>query len=144
MTGARHSGETNALRLTTGVDAYPAWLSDGTRIAFARGGSNPGIYTVSAIGGTERKLAALNPNSQLSASPDGQWLASGNQDGTVKMWDARSWTPEVREERDALSLIYFLRDQAKPKAEWLAAISADETISEPVRQRALQFARDWK
>jgi serine/threonine protein kinase len=69
------AGETNALRLTTGVDAFPAWLSDGNRIAFARAGSNPGIYTVSALGGTERKMAGLNPNSQLSASPDGRWLA---------------------------------------------------------------------
>jgi len=46
--------------------------------------------------------------------------------------------------REALSLIHFLRDHDKPQAEWLDAISADQTISEPVRQRALQFAREWK
>ena len=55
-----------------------------------------------------------------------------------------SWTPELRAEREALSLIHFLRDQGKPQAEWLDAIAADQTISEPVRQRALQFARGWK
>ena len=54
------------------------------------------------------------------------------------------WTPELRAEREALSLIHFLRDQGQPQSEWLAALSADQTLSEPVRQRALQFAREWK
>ena len=43
-----------------------------------------------------------------------------------------------------LSLIYFLRAQAQPQSEWLNALSSDQTLSEPVRQRALQFAREWK
>lgn len=38
----------------------------------------------------------------------------------------------------------ILRYQVNPKAEWPPAIAADETISEPVRERALQFAREWK
>ena len=52
--------------------------------------------------------------------------------------------PTLRAEREALSLIHFLRDQGKARAEWLDAITDDQTISDPVRQRALQFARDWK
>ncbi len=35
-------------------------------------------------------------------------------------------------------------NQGKPQFEWLDAITADQTITEPVRQRALQFAREWK
>ena len=62
----------------------------------------------------------------------------------MKVWDARPWTPKLRAEREALSLIHWLRDQDKPQSEWLAAIAADQTLTEPVRQRALQFARDWK
>ena len=50
----------------------------------------------------------------------------------------------MQAEREALSLIHFLRDQGQPQSEWLDAIAADQTISEPVRQRALQFAREWK
>ena len=42
------------------------------------------------------------------------------------------------------SLLHFLRDQGQPQSEWLNALSADQTLSEPVRQRALQFAREWK
>ena len=52
--------------------------------------------------------------------------------------------PELRAEREARSLIQFLRDQGQPQSEWLAALSTDQTLSEPVRQRALQFAREWK
>jgi eukaryotic-like serine/threonine-protein kinase len=68
-------GENDALRLTTGRDAYPAWAPDGNRIAFVRGEPNRGIYTVSALGGTERKLSSLAPTDQISWSPDGKWLA---------------------------------------------------------------------
>jgi hypothetical protein len=50
----------------------------------------------------------------------------------------------LRVKREALSLIHFLRDQGQPQSEWLNAISSDQTLSEPVRQRALQFAREWK
>ena len=77
-------------------------------------------------------------------SPDGKRLASASNDGTVKVWDARPWSPELRAEREALSLIHWLRAKDKPQSEWLDAISSDQTLSEPVRQRALQFAREWK
>ena len=56
----------------------------------------------------------------------------------------RPWVLELQAEREALSLIHFLRDQGQPQSEWLDAISSDQTLSEPVRHRALQFARDWK
>ena len=64
--------------------------------------------------------------------------------GLDELPDARSWTPELRAEREALNLIHFLRDLSHPQSDGLNAISADLIISEPVRQRALQFARDWK
>lgn len=80
----------------------------------------------------------------VAFSADGKRLASASSDGTVKVWDARPWTPELRAEREALSLIHFLRDQDQPQSEWLNVILADQTLSESVRQRALQFAREWK
>ena len=60
------------------------------------------------------------------------------------MWDARSWTAKLRAEREALSLIHYLRDQGQPQSEWPASITADQTLSDAVRQRAPQFAREWK
>ena len=61
-----------------------------------------------------------------------------------RMWAARPWTPKFRAERESLSLIHILRAHDKPQSEWLNAISSDQTLSAPVRQRALQFALDWK
>jgi Tol biopolymer transport system component/DNA-binding winged helix-turn-helix (wHTH) protein len=74
-------GEPNALRLTSGPDGYPVWSPDGKRIAFVRGlelGGPPvghGIYTVSALGGPERKVRDIEVRGEISWSPDGKWLA---------------------------------------------------------------------
>ena len=34
----------------------------------------------------------------------------------------------MRAERESLSLLHFLRDQGQPQSEWLAALSADQTL----------------
>ena len=62
----------------------------------------------------------------------------------MQSWNTRTWTTELRAERESLSLLHFLRDHDKPQSEWLNAISSDQTLSETVRQRAFQFAREWK
>ena len=61
-----------------------------------------------------------------------------------KVWDARPWTPELRAEQEALSLVRFYSTPPISKDELLARIRADATVSEPVRERALEFARQWK
>jgi Tol biopolymer transport system component/serine/threonine protein kinase len=69
-------GESNALRLTSGGDDYPAWSPDGKRIAFERQEPHEGIYTVSALGGPERKVADIRLGfySGMSWSADGKWI----------------------------------------------------------------------
>ena len=62
----------------------------------------------------------------------------------MKVWDARPWAPELRADQQAVSLIRFLQAKPLAKAALLDAIAAEATISEPVRQRALELAREWR
>ena len=73
-------GEANPLRLTSGLDAYPAWLPDGNRILFARSGTSPGLYAISALGGPAKKISDIVASSQISSSPDGKWVAVATGD----------------------------------------------------------------
>jgi Tol biopolymer transport system component/DNA-binding winged helix-turn-helix (wHTH) protein len=69
------------LRLTThpAPDTNPVWSPDGRYLAFLRayaGGS--AIYTIPALGGSERKLTDVRPSAfwqNLDWSPDGKYLA---------------------------------------------------------------------
>jgi len=56
----------------------------------------------------------------------------------------RQGIQHIASESSDIARTRWLQGQDKPKAEWLDAIAADQTLSEPVRQRALQFAREWK
>ena len=55
-----------------------------------------------------------------------------------------SWTPELKAEQQAVSLIRFLFDKGLSKVDVLQSIAADETITDLVRHRATELARDWK
>jgi hypothetical protein len=57
--------------------------------------------------------------------------------------DARPWTPELRAEQEALSLVRFCSNPPISKDELIARISRDETIAEPIRARALVLASEY-
>jgi serine/threonine protein kinase/Tol biopolymer transport system component len=72
----------NLLRLTHHPSGFvcPAWSPDGTQIAFHRiSGADTGLYVISALGGSERKLHSTRIPFEVSApiswSPDGKWIA---------------------------------------------------------------------
>jgi WD40 repeat protein len=130
-------GHTSAVRSVT-------FSPGGKRLASASVDGTARVWN--AISGAESLVLKGHSDfvTSVAFSADGQRLASGSNDKTVKLWDAYPWTPKLRAEREALSLIHWLRDQDKPQSEWLDAIAADQSLTEPVRQRALQFAREWK
>jgi Tol biopolymer transport system component len=78
-------GAGSPLRLTDGdTDVRsPAWSPDGRFLAYERpGGPDPGIFTIAALGGTERKLTALLSGERswrvtsegLDWSPTDDWI----------------------------------------------------------------------
>jgi hypothetical protein len=79
----------------------------------------------------------------VAFSPDGLTLASTSWDYALKVWDARPLTPELQVLREARGLVELLFAKSLPTAEVLDHIRRDRTISEPVRQRALELAEPY-
>lgn len=66
-------GTESSLRLTTGDDAFPAWAPDGRSIAFLRRVSDGmGLFLVSPLGGSERRVAMVKLAGRFCWTPDGR------------------------------------------------------------------------
>lgn len=96
--------EENALRITDDPagERNPVWSPDGSKIAFIKyidGDCN--IFTVSALGGPSQKLApcTLNTLSDLSWSPDGEWLAFSDRDKPEDPHSIFLLSPETLEKK---------------------------------------------
>jgi Tol biopolymer transport system component/DNA-binding winged helix-turn-helix (wHTH) protein len=74
-------GDERVLQLTThpANDWFPAWSPDGRQIAFASMRDGGGIYIVSPLGISERKLSSLRTMSRPSWSADGKSLLVAQQ-----------------------------------------------------------------
>ena len=136
--------ETLTLKGHAGQVMSVAFSADGRRLTSASYDQTVKVWDATTGQETLTLKGQTGWVTSVAFSADGQRLVSTSFDQTVTVWDARPWTPELRAEGEALSLIHFLRDQGQPQSAWLAAIAADQTTSDPVRQRALQFAREWK
>lgn len=127
-------GETNALRLTSdpGDNAFPAWSPDGKRIAFVRlvSGKSTGIYAVSPLGGTERKISGFPAQGQLAWTPDGKWLAaSSTRPGTGIFLLPVAEGAEARPISHAVAPAHHIAAAVSPDGRLLAYSSCEGGLS---------------
>jgi Tol biopolymer transport system component/DNA-binding winged helix-turn-helix (wHTH) protein len=89
------SEKVDQLTRQPGAFIFPAWSPDGRTIAFARqGGESPGIFSVPARGGAERKLADARLGLGYSFSISLSWSSDGRQLLYYTMEGLRILTPE--------------------------------------------------
>jgi predicted NACHT family NTPase len=122
-----------------------AFHPDGTRIASA--GRDRAVWLWDAE--TGQQLARLPGHTSyiwsLAFSPDGKTLVSGSGDTTVRLWDTQPQRirQQARRAAEALRpeaehLVEGLFREKKDAAEVVAAVRADQSLSEPQRHAAIR------
>jgi WD40 repeat protein len=125
-------------RIVTAV----AWHPDRRRLASA--GVDRKILIWDTVAG-EVALTLRGHTNNITTirwSPDGQKLISSSSDGTIRIWDARPATDELRQEREAVSLVRRAWNSSMLKAEALAFIRDARGVSESARESAEALAAE--
>jgi len=120
-----------------------AFSPDGQRLATA---SNDQTVKVWDARTGQEALTLKGHVSQVNSvafSPDGQHLASGG-DRTVRIWDASPVSEASKADSQALSYFRFVAETVVLKDDMIQQIRQTSTLSEPAREQALAFAKDYR
>jgi WD40 repeat protein/predicted Ser/Thr protein kinase len=140
------SGACQLLHGHTGETYAAAFHPDGTRLA--TGGRDRSVWLWDLARG--EAVARLQGHASfvwsLAFSPDGSTLVSGSGDTTVRLWDTAPLKTRYQARRDAEALrpkaeqlvdLLWQKKKQNPQ-EVVAALRADATLREPLRQAALR------
>ncbi|MCA9125177.1 MAG: PD40 domain-containing protein [Planctomycetaceae bacterium] len=139
---------TGQLRLTfaghSGVISSMAFSPNGMRLATASRDETVKIWDATSGQETLTLKGHKAPIESVAFSPDGTRIAVADWK-EVKVWDSRPWTAELRAESQARELLTVYRERVKSLKELQLAIRSNQTISEMVRQQALDWSElFWK
>ncbi len=137
--------EIPVLRGFTTTPVSVSFSPDGRRLA--TGSMDHGVKVWDALTGQEmftlQEQEPPGPKSTVTSvafSSDGYRLAAAGTDHTLRIWDATPLTPELLDQREAISSVRFWTAQARQPAEVIQRLRADPTIPEAVRRQALALA----
>ncbi len=120
-----------------------AFSPDGERLATVSG--IPGLPGDVKLWdtGTGQEVMTLKGHTNrtlgIAFNPAGNQLASASADRTIRIWDARPWTPEFKAEKTALGLVRSLFNKGLSKEDVLKSIAADNSIDVLVRQQTARL-----
>jgi WD40 repeat protein/serine/threonine protein kinase len=132
----------HALNIGSGPAGDVCFTPDGRRLV-ALAGMEVKVWDVATGQETISFGDSSSRKYRLLLSADGQLVLAGNMDGTVTIWDARPLTPELRAEREALSLLALLYSRGLTREQVREHVEKDATLCEPVRQQALALTDSY-
>jgi eukaryotic-like serine/threonine-protein kinase len=122
----------------SGTPCGLAFSTDGLRLASSSRDQSVKLWDVTTGLELQSLVGHTDWARDIAFSPDGQQLASAGYDGTVRIWHAPPPAADSTATREAAALLKHLAARISEREPLVAAINADRTIDEAVRDIAVR------